>query len=91
MLVYYESKYPDNKIIMFEKNKNFRIFNAIQWIFILLFWGIICSYITFVFIWMLLGAVIDPSKYLVLATSALSFVILIRRKYIGAGNLANNY
>jgi hypothetical protein len=93
MYFYYNSKYPENKIMFFEENDSCmkRFFNTVQWLFILLFWGINCSYLTYVLIWMILGAIIDPNKYLVLATSALTIVIFIRSRYIKVENLALTY
>jgi hypothetical protein len=49
----------------------------LQWLFILIFVGLIGFYVGTAFVWAILGAIIDPTIYLVYTSSAGTFLTII--------------
>ena len=52
-----------------------------MWTLILASIYVFCAYVSLAIVWLILGAVVNPTAFLPLATAALTFVALVGSKY----------
>lgn len=52
-----------------------------MWALILASVYVLCAYISLAMVWLILGAIVNPTAFLPLATAALTFLTLVSSKY----------
>jgi hypothetical protein len=87
LVSFYLTSYHDNGRYKIELTTSKKIVQYTFWSFIGLYIGIYFAYITIVLVWFLLGAVLNPNKYLAFASASATLIMFIKTKYDYITNL----
>ena len=87
LISFYATCYYDNGKSKVRRNWPKAILQTILWFLISIYAALYMAIIVMTLVWFLLGAVLNPNKYLAYASAAATFIFFVKTKYTQINNL----